>query len=145
MNNFVGSWDGPPLRILLVDDNAINITFVKKLLTKLGHDVVLAENGSICLEDLEQNTFDVVLMDIQMPVMSGLDAIKEIRKREQGISFHQPVIALTAYSLRGEEERFLEEGFDGYLSKPLDLKELIAEFKRVMIIDGKLQRYLKKS
>jgi PAS domain S-box-containing protein len=128
----MASWDGPPLRILLVEDDQINIILGTSLLKKLGHDAITVENGRICLETLAQGEFDIVLMDIQMPVMSGEEALKEIRRKEQGTSFHQMVIALTAHSLHGDKERFLEEGFDGYLSKPLETGELTGELKRVI-------------
>ena len=125
-------WDGPPLRILFVEDDQINITFGTSLLRKLGHEFVLAENGRECLAALEQGMFDLVLMDIQMPEMNGEEALREIRRREQGTTYHQPIIALTAYSMRGDKERFLEVGFDGYISKPLTTGELMAETKRVL-------------
>jgi CheY-like chemotaxis protein len=73
-------------------------------------------------------------MDINMPVMNGEEAIIEIRRKEQGTPRHQPVIALTAYALRGDKERFLAEGFDGYISKPLELLEVIDEIKRVVVL-----------
>jgi CheY-like chemotaxis protein len=76
--------------------------------------------------------FDLVLMDIQIPIMNGEEALKEIRLQEQGTSRHQPVIALTSYSMRGDKERFLQEGFDGYVSKPFDIMELICEMMRVI-------------
>ncbi|MDR3579955.1 MAG: CHASE domain-containing protein [Oryzomonas sp.] len=123
--------DGLPQRILLVEDDQINIAYGSNLLRKLGHDVIVVENGSACMSALENSTFDLVLMDIQMPVMNGEEALREIRKKEQVTGFHQPVIALTAYSLRGERERFLSEGFDGYVSKPLTTDDLVYEMKRV--------------
>jgi PAS domain S-box-containing protein len=126
------NWDGPPLRILLAEDNQINITIGRLLLTKLGHEVVTVDNGKECLEAMGQGRFDLVLMDIQMPVMNGEDALKEIRRNEHETSQHQPVIALTAYALRGEEERFMRDGFDGFISKPLVLSELISEMQRVL-------------
>jgi len=125
-------WDGPPLRILFAEDDQVNIKFGASLLKKMGLDVTVVENGRECLTALEQGTFDLVLMDIQMPVMNGEEALKEIRTKEQGTSYHQLVIALTAYSMRGDMERFLEEGFDGYVSKPLSSRELVAEMKQVM-------------
>jgi signal transduction histidine kinase/CheY-like chemotaxis protein len=125
------SWDAPPLRILLVEDNPINIRFGMALFKRLRLDAVSVVNGSDCLAALEQGLFDLVLMDIQMPVMNGEDALREIRRREAGGGRHLPVIALTAYSQRGEKERFLREGFDGYVSKPLIIEELIEEMKRV--------------
>jgi signal transduction histidine kinase/ActR/RegA family two-component response regulator len=125
------SWDGPSLRILFAEDDAINITFGTSLLKKLGHQVVVAKNGRDCLTALEDGMFDLVLMDIQMPVMTGDEVLREIRRKEQGSTLHQPVIAQTAYALRGEKKRFLKEGFDGYVSKPLDIKELMYEMQRV--------------
>ena len=125
-------WAGGPLSILLVEDNQVNITFGTTLLGKLGHQVVSAVNGKDCLVVLKNNPFDLVLMDIHMPVLNGLEALQEIRKKERGTSGHQPVIALTAYALRGDKERFLNEGFDGYLSKPFRAKELVAEMRRVV-------------
>jgi CheY-like chemotaxis protein len=132
----IHTWDGPKLKILFVEDNPINISYSMALLAKLGFDAVLAENGRDCLTVLEKDTFDLVLMDIQMPIMNGEEALREIRTKEQGTSLHQPVIALTAYSLRGDKERFLEEGFDGYVSKPMDIGELIDEMKRIVSIKG---------
>jgi len=121
----------PPMRILLVEDNPVNIAFGTTLLKKLGHTVVSAVNGSECLAALKRERFDMVLMDIEMPVMNGLEALGEIRKMEPESSFHQPVIALTACALLGEQERFLQEGFDGYVSKPLGLEDLMSELRRV--------------
>ena len=126
------TWDGPSLRILFVEDNPINMKFGTVLLGKQGHEVVTAENGEECLQALEQGKFDLVLMDIQMPVMNGEETLRKIRVKEEKTSSHLKVIALTAYALRGEKERFLGEGFDGYLSKPLEQQELIDEMKRVM-------------
>jgi signal transduction histidine kinase/ActR/RegA family two-component response regulator len=124
-------YDCPPLRILYVEDNATNLTYGMALLKKLGHDVVTAENGRECLVVLAGSTFDLVLMDIQMPVMNGEEALLAIRSREQDSPNHLPVIALTAFSMRGEQERFLEEGFDGYISKPIGISNMIREIKRV--------------
>ncbi|MEI6828100.1 MAG: PAS domain S-box protein [Desulfuromonadales bacterium] len=129
-------WDGPPLRILFAEDDQVNIKFGASLLKKLGHDVTVVENGRECLTALEQSTFDLVLMDIQMPIMTGEEALREIRSKEQGTTNHQPIIALTAYSMRGDMERLLDQGFDGYVSKPLITRELIAEMKRVMGLSG---------
>jgi PAS domain S-box-containing protein len=125
------SWKGAALRVLFVEDNEVNVKFGMTMLRKLGHQVVLAHNGMDCLVALKKESFDLVLMDIQMPVLNGREALQEIRKRERGSFVHQPVIALTAYALRGDEERFLLEGFDGYLSKPFKAKDLIGEMKRV--------------
>ncbi len=125
-------WEGKPLRILLVEDNPVNIRFQTALLKKIGHDVVVAENGIDCLSLYKQSPFDLILMDIQMPLMNGEEALREIRKQEVGTPYHQPVIALTAYSLRDDKERFIGAGFDGYVSKPLEVDLLVAEMKRVL-------------
>ena len=126
------TWDGPSLRILFVEDNPVNMKFGTVLLGKHGHEVVRAENGKECLDALEHGDFDLILMDIQMPVMNGEEALQAIRAQEVGTTSRQKVLALTAYALRGEKELFLSEGFDGYLSKPLEQQELIDEMKRVM-------------
>ena len=125
-------WDGPSLRVLLVEDNPVNLKFGTVLLVKHGHHVVTAENGKEGLEALDQGYFDIVLMDVQMPVMNGEEALRAIRAKEQGTSCRQRVIALTAHALRGDKDRLLSAGFDGYLSKPMEQKELITEMKRVM-------------
>ncbi|UFS72547.1 ATP-binding protein [Geomonas sp. RF6] len=125
-------WQGAPLKVLLADDNDININLARSLLTQLGHEVVAAVNGKDCLVALKNSSFDLVLMDIQMPVLNGRDALQAIRGIEKNTALHQPVIAVTAYALRGDEERFLEDGFDGYLSKPFKPQELIKEMQRVM-------------
>ena len=125
-------WNGPPLHILFVEDDQVNTVFGTSLLRKLGHNVTVAGNGRECLDMLERDCFDIVLMDINMPIMSGEEALREIRGKEQGTPLHQPVIAVTAYSLLGEKERFVDEGFDGYISKPLAIMELLNEMKRVL-------------
>jgi two-component system CheB/CheR fusion protein len=125
-------WDCAPLRILFAEDNPINIQFGTMLFRKMGHTVTTVENGRECINALAQGEFDVVLMDIQMPVMSGEEAVLEIRRNEQGSARHMPVIALTGYALRGDKENFLREGFDGYVSKPLVVEELVREIMRVM-------------
>lgn len=126
------AWGGAPLRILFVEDKPVNREYGVELLCKLGHDVTSTENGVACLTALENSMFDLVLMDIQMPVMNGVDTLLAIRKKELGTECHQPVIALTAYALRGEKDEFLQKGFDGYVSKPFKARELISEMKRVM-------------
>jgi len=126
------SWDGPPLRILLVEDDQVNIIFGTSLLKKMGHGYIAVEDGVECLAALEQGAFDLVLMDIQMPVMNGEEALREVRRKELNTCHHQPIIALTAYSMRDDRDYFLNQGFDGYVSKPLETRELMCEMKRVL-------------
>ncbi|MCX7143849.1 MAG: ATP-binding protein [Proteobacteria bacterium] len=125
-------WTGAPLKVLLAEDNAINWQLDKALLKKMGHTVTLAENGKEALAALSKDPFDLVLMDIQMPVMNGEEALAVVRERERGTDTRLPVIALTAYALKGDEEKYLGEGFDGYVSKPLEVNKLVAEMHRVL-------------
>jgi CheY-like chemotaxis protein len=123
--------EGSRRRILFVEDDPINIAFGEFLLRKLGHDFLTAQNGRECLDALEQGRFDIVLMDIQMPVLNGEETLLEIRRNEQESGLRQPVIAVTAHSMCGDRERFLANGFDGYVSKPLTAGELLDEMERM--------------
>ena len=118
--------DGEPrvqeLAVLVTEDNPINRLFLQKSLEKLGHRVICATNGQEALDHLETDTVDCVLMDIQMPVMDGSLATRHIRDR---FGHDLPVIALTAHALQGDREKYLEEGFDEYLAKPISIKDLI--------------------
>jgi len=125
-------WGGPTLKVLFAEDNVVNMNFNKAICSRLGFEGVFVENGRDCLDALKGHSFDLVLMDIQMPVMSGDEALREIRSRELTTGRHQAVIALTAYSLRHDRERFLNEGFDGYVSKPVEITVLLDEIKRVL-------------
>jgi signal transduction histidine kinase/ActR/RegA family two-component response regulator len=128
--------DCPQLRVLLVDDDKVNTTFGAGLLKKLGHSVTTADNGKQCLAALEKAEFDIVLMDIQMPIMNGEEALFEIRAKEKGTTEHLPIIALTAHSMRGDMERLLAAGFDGYVSKPMNIEDLVAEMVKVVVEGG---------
>jgi signal transduction histidine kinase/ActR/RegA family two-component response regulator len=119
------------LKILLVEDNPTSISYTTSVLKMLGSSVEVAENGKIALDYLQTNAVDLVLMDIQMPELGGDDALLILREREQQGGRHLPVIALTAYALKGDKEKYLQMGFDGYLSKPATLKELAEEMLRV--------------
>ncbi len=122
------SLDGS-LRILLAEDNAVNQLVASRMLQKLGHTVEVADNGLIATEMLQKASFDLVLMDVQMPVMDGLEAVALIRTRERASgSEHQMIVAMTAHALHGDRERMLEAGMDDYISKPISQ----AEIKRVL-------------
>jgi signal transduction histidine kinase/CheY-like chemotaxis protein len=112
------------LRVLLAEDNAVNQRLVVRLLEKRGHTVVIANNGREAIAAAESGDFDLALMDVQMPEMSGLEATREIRGREQDAGAHLPIIAMTAYAMKGDRERCLEAGMDGYVSKPIQVTEL---------------------
>ena len=120
-----------PLAILLAEDNPISREFVVKLLTRLGHQVTAVADGQEALEQVEQQQFDIVLMDIQMPVLGGDVATRSIRQQEQLSGGHLPIIALTAHAMHDERTRLLEQGFDAHVSKPVDVAVLLAELKRL--------------
>jgi CheY-like chemotaxis protein len=115
-----------PLDILLAEDNPVNQRVAVGLLTRRGHRVAVSANGVEALAALEQKSFDVVLMDLQMPEMGGLEATEVIRRRERGSQKHQRIVAMTAHAMNGDRERCLSAGMDGYLSKPIDPQMLSA-------------------
>jgi two-component system sensor histidine kinase/response regulator len=132
----IGSRPRRALRVLVAEDNVVNRKLVTTLLRKRGHHVKAVENGRKAVASLESRSsaaepFDLVLMDLQMPEMGGLEAAHAIRAREAEGTRRLPLIALTAHAMRGDRERCLAAGFDGYLSKPLDVDELIATVERL--------------
>jgi signal transduction histidine kinase/ligand-binding sensor domain-containing protein/DNA-binding response OmpR family regulator len=114
-----------PLRILVADDNAVNQMILERLLGKLGHLVTVAINGQEAIDRVSSETFDVVLMDVHMPVMDGLASTAAIRAHEQLSKSHVPIIAVTADAIEGDKERFLAAGMDGYISKPIERAKLL--------------------
>jgi CheY-like chemotaxis protein len=113
------------LQILLAEDNVINQRLAVRLLEKLGHKVVVAQSGCEALEKLQEQVFDLALMDIQMPEMDGFTATETIRQRERNTGSHIPIIAMTAHAMKGDRERCLAAGMDGYIAKPISQEELI--------------------
>jgi two-component system sensor histidine kinase/response regulator len=112
------------LRVLLAEDNPVNQLLATRLLEKRGHRVAVAANGREALEALDKESFDLVFMDLQMPEVDGFEATAALREKEKGSGIHQPVIALTAHAMKGDRERCLAAGMDGYLSKPIKPQEL---------------------
>jgi signal transduction histidine kinase/ligand-binding sensor domain-containing protein/ActR/RegA family two-component response regulator len=122
-----------PLRILLAEDNVINQKLAVRLLESHGHEVVVAHNGKEALACLEQSSFDLVLMDVQMPEMDGYRATLAIRRQEQNTLRHIPVIAMTAHAMKGDRERCLEAGMDGYVAKPINSAVLFQTIRTVLL------------
>ena len=113
------------LEVLLVEDNPVNQQLAVRLLEKWGHRVTLAANGQLALDALEQGTFDIALMDMQMPVMSGIEATREIRRREAARGNSRlPIIAMTANAMQGDREACLDAGMDDYIAKPIKAADL---------------------
>ena len=120
------------LRILLAEDNLFNQQLIDHLLRRRGHDVVVARDGRKALEALDHSSFDLMLLDIQMPELDGFQVIEVLRRREQTAGGHLPVVALTAHAMKEDRERCLQAGMDDYLSKPIRSAELFAVIDRVL-------------
>jgi PAS domain S-box-containing protein len=119
-----------PLRILLVEDNLVNQRLATRVLEREGHRVTIAGNGIEALRQLDEETFDVALMDVQMPVMSGYECTTAIRQREHGTKSHLPIVAMTAHAMKGAREKCLAAGMDDYVAKPFRPHELFAAIER---------------
>jgi signal transduction histidine kinase/CheY-like chemotaxis protein len=121
-----------PLRILLAEDNLINQRVAVRMLEKEGHSVLTASSGREALSALDRGSFDLVLMDLQMPELNGFETVKLIRGQEVISGRRMPIIALTAHAMNGDRERCLAAGMDGYLSKPIHAADLRGEIARVV-------------
>ncbi|NEP77080.1 MAG: response regulator [Okeania sp. SIO3B3] len=129
-----------PLKLLLVEDNPVNLLFTREMLSSKGHQVSTCENGKAALAILAKEKFDVVLMDIMMPVMDGLTATRNIRDPRSSVLDHDvPVVALTAHAIKGDRERFLSEGMNDYVTKPVDFQHLFDVLAR-LLPDKRLER-----
>jgi PAS domain S-box-containing protein len=129
--------EGKKRRFLLAEDNLVNQRLAVKLLERQGHTVVVANNGREVLDELDKAGrigFDAVLMDVQMPQMDGMEATVEIRRREKTTGEHIPIVAMTAHAMKGDRERCLAAGMDGYVSKPISLPILTGEIDRVLFV-----------
>jgi signal transduction histidine kinase/DNA-binding response OmpR family regulator len=123
--------DVVPVRILLAEDNLVNQHVARCILENAGHTVVIAGNGQEALAVLRRQTFDVALMDVQMPEVDGFEATAAIRESELGTERHLPIIAMTAHAMKGDRERCIAAGMDGYISKPIsgsDLLKMVSKY-----------------
>jgi CheY-like chemotaxis protein/HPt (histidine-containing phosphotransfer) domain-containing protein len=119
------------LHILLAEDNRVNQRLAIAILQKQGHTVVVANNGQEALDALERQTFDLVLMDVQMPILDGFEATAAIRAKEQQTNTHIPIIAMTAHAMTGDRERCLAAGMDGYVAKPIQPQALAQAIENI--------------
>jgi two-component system sensor histidine kinase/response regulator len=124
--------EGRPLRILLAEDNQVNQMLASRLLEREGHTVVVAGDGAQALDTLGSQSFDLVLMDAQMPVMDGFEATAAIRRLEENTGTHIPIIAMTAHAMVGDRQRCLRAGMDGYIPKPVNAHELYETIETVL-------------
>jgi CheY-like chemotaxis protein len=120
------------LQVLVAEDSAVNQRLAARLLERRGHTVVVANSGAQALAALESQRFDVVLMDVQMPEMDGLEATAMIRAQEQTTGAHLPIIAMTARVMQGDRERCLEVGMDDYVAKPIQAEVLFETIERLL-------------
>jgi two-component system, sensor histidine kinase and response regulator len=118
--------------VLLAEDNSVNQTLAMRLLEKRGYRVSVVDNGRAALEAMERDTFDLVLMDIQMPDMNGFEATAAVREKEKRSGAHMPIVAMTANAMKGDQEACLAAGMDGYVSKPIRSVELFATIENVL-------------
>jgi two-component system sensor histidine kinase/response regulator len=128
-----------PLRILLAEDGLVNQKVAVSLLEQRGHRVTVANNGQEALAALDHESFDVVLMDVQMPAMDGFEATAFIRQKEEEAGVHIPIIAITAHAMKGDRERCLAAGMDGYIAKPIRAKDLYAAVEGIVAGARRLQ------
>ena len=119
------------LRVLLAEDNLVNQKLARRMLERMGHVVQVARNGEEALRLAEESVFDLILMDIQMPLLDGIEATKEIRLREKAQGGHTPIIAMTAYAMAGDKEKCMAAGMDGYVPKPINSQELFQRIEEV--------------
>ena len=122
------------LHVLVAEDNRVNQKVVTRILEKQGHHVTLAETGREALEKLLEGGFDGILMDVQMPEMTGLEAARAIRRAERDSGHHIPILAMTAHAMKGDRERCLASGMDGYVSKPIRSQELLDALQAVISV-----------
>ncbi len=120
------------LQVLLAEDNEVNQKVIRMMLENRGHTVTVANNGRRAIDLSERCAFDVVLMDVSMPVMDGFEATAAIRRREQGSGSRLPIVALTAHAMTGDKERCLAAGMDGYLAKPIKAHQIVDAMKALL-------------
>ena len=125
---------GPPLKILLADDTEVNLALATKLMKRRGHDILAVENGLEAYESFQKDSFDVILMDIHMPVMDGLESTQKIREYESSHPSRPPtpIIAMTANNEQRDHENYLNSGMNGVITKPLEIKKVVTQIREII-------------
>jgi len=127
---------GQGLKILVVEDDATNRLLATNILKRNGYGVAIARDGLEAVAMVSGESFDLILMDVQMPNMNGLEATATIRKLEETSDRHTPILALTAHAMEGDRERCIDAGMDDYLSKPIHAKDLLAKIHTLISLGG---------
>jgi CheY-like chemotaxis protein len=122
-----------PLRVLIAEDNVVNQKLVAQILGRRGHQTVVVGTGREAADEVARGGYDLVLMDLQMPGMDGLEATAAIRARERGTGVRVPIIALTAHAMEGDRQRCIDAEMDGYVAKPIKAAELYDVIDRVLM------------
>jgi len=125
---------GAQLNVLVAEDTPFNQKFIRRLLERWGHRFTIVENGRLVLKALDEQRYDLILMDVQMPEMDGLEAARAVRRREEESGGHIPIVAMTAHAVKGDRERCLESGMDDYISKPIDAEKLLAAIDALVAV-----------
>jgi CheY-like chemotaxis protein len=134
---------GRSLRVLLAEDNPVNQALATRILEGLGHKVQVVNDGKEAIEQAQAQDFELIFMDVQMPELDGLEATRAIRATEAGTGKHVPIVAMTAHAMKGDREKCLSAGMDGYLSKPIridELKQTISEVEKKRNTDQSPER-----
>jgi two-component system sensor histidine kinase/response regulator len=126
-------------KVLLAEDNAVNQKLAVRLLEKQGHSVTVANNGEEVMQSLTSNSYHIILMDVQMPILDGLETTRRIREQEQTSGEHIPIIAMTAHAMKGDRERCLDAGMDSYISKPIQVDILFETMHEVITGTPRIQ------
>jgi CheY-like chemotaxis protein len=120
-----------PLKVLVAEDNIINQKVATTILSRMGHSGIVVNDGEKAVRCLAERKFDVVLMDVMMPGMDGLQAVAAIRDKERSTGQHQTIIMVTSHTEPGDDVRFMNAGADGYIAKPMSVEQLNAELVRL--------------
>lgn len=124
---------GSGQHILVAEDNSVNQYLLQRMLEKNGYEVTIAASGSDALKKMDERRYDLVMMDVQMPDMDGFEATAKIRAREQTRGYRTPIIAITAHAMKGDREKCLAAGMDGYVAKPIHMDEMFAAIEELLV------------